>query len=149
MAYHQNAPLPTSLEWDRDRYHGRMPTYEYACADCGEHIEVVQSFQDEPLTTCPRCGGPLRKVFGNIGIVFKGSGFYKTDTRQAVSGSTRAASGGESRSDQGDSSLPGAGSGDGASAPPEKSTGGSTAASASSGGDSAKPKAPAASAAGS
>ena len=58
-----------------------MPTYEYACKDCGEHLEVVQSFKDEPLTECPNCGGNLRKVFGSIGIAFKGSGFYKTDSR--------------------------------------------------------------------
>ena len=58
-----------------------MPTYEYACKQCGEHVEVVQSFYDDPLTTCEHCGGELRKVFGNIGIVFKGSGFYKTDSR--------------------------------------------------------------------
>ena len=61
-----------------------MPTYEYACKSCGEHLEVAQSFKDEPLTTCPACGGPLRKVFGTIGISFKGSGFYKTDSRPAA-----------------------------------------------------------------
>src|SRR5437588_5771465 len=61
-----------------------MPTYEYACKDCGEHLEVVQSFKDEPLTECPNCGGKLRKVFGNIGITFKGSGFYKTDSRSGA-----------------------------------------------------------------
>jgi putative FmdB family regulatory protein len=60
-----------------------MPSYEYACKSCGEHVEVVQSFKDDPLTTCSTCGGPLRKVFGNIGIVFKGSGFYKTDSRSS------------------------------------------------------------------
>jgi putative FmdB family regulatory protein len=60
-----------------------MPTYEYACKKCGEHLEVVQSFKDDPLTECPNCGGELRKVFGNVGIVFKGSGFYKTDSRPA------------------------------------------------------------------
>ncbi len=58
-----------------------MPTYEYACKGCGEHLEVVQSFTDEPLTECPSCEGPLRKVFGSIGIVFKGTGFYRTDSR--------------------------------------------------------------------
>lgn len=58
-----------------------MPTYEYVCRSCGEHLEVVQSFKDEPLAQCPSCGGDLKKVFGNIGIVFKGSGFYKTDSR--------------------------------------------------------------------
>jgi putative FmdB family regulatory protein len=62
-----------------------MPTYEYACKSCGEHLEVVQSFKDEALTECPNCGGPLRKVFGNIGISFKGSGFYKTDSRSSTS----------------------------------------------------------------
>jgi putative FmdB family regulatory protein len=65
-----------------------MPTYEYACKSCGEHLEVVQSFKDEPLTTCPTCAGDLRKVFGSIGIAFKGSGFYKTDSR---SGSKKGA----------------------------------------------------------
>ena len=58
-----------------------MPTYEYACTSCGQHTEVVQSFSDDPLTECPLCGGQLRKVFGSIGIVLKGSGFYKTDSR--------------------------------------------------------------------
>jgi putative FmdB family regulatory protein len=65
-----------------------MPTYEYACKDCKEHVEVVQSFKDDPLTTCPSCGGPLRKVFGSIGISFKGSGFYKTDSRKSESASS-------------------------------------------------------------
>jgi len=60
-----------------------MPTYEYACRDCGEDLEVVQSFSDEPLAVCPKCGGELRKVFRSVGIVFKGSGFYKTDSRSA------------------------------------------------------------------
>ena len=60
-----------------------MPTYEYACKECGEHHEVHQSFSDPSLTECPSCGGPLRKVFGNIGIAFKGSGFYKNDSRSS------------------------------------------------------------------
>jgi len=58
-----------------------MPTYEYACTECGEHIEVVQSMSDASLSTCAICGGRLRKVFSPIGIVFKGSGFYRTDSR--------------------------------------------------------------------
>ena len=62
-----------------------MPTYEYACADCGQHLEVVQSFTDDSLSVCPNCGGTLRKVFGTIGIVLKGSGFYKTDSRASGS----------------------------------------------------------------
>jgi putative FmdB family regulatory protein len=60
-----------------------MPIYEYACKSCGQHLEVSQSFKDESLTTCPACGGALRKVFGSIGISFKGTGFYRTDTRSA------------------------------------------------------------------
>lgn len=58
-----------------------MPTYEYACRDCGRNLEVVQSFTDDPLETCEHCGGRLRKVFSAAGIIFKGSGYYVTDTR--------------------------------------------------------------------
>ena len=58
-----------------------MPTYEYACTACAQHIEVVQSMSDEPLRECGNCGGTLRKVFSPIGIVFKGSGFYRNDSR--------------------------------------------------------------------
>jgi putative FmdB family regulatory protein len=58
-----------------------MPTYEYACTECGNRIEAVQSITDAPLTTCTVCGGRLRKVFSPVGIVFKGSGFYRTDSR--------------------------------------------------------------------
>ena len=58
-----------------------MPTYQYACTSCGEELEAVQKFSDEPLTECPACGGRLRKVFSAVGVVFKGSGFYKTDSR--------------------------------------------------------------------
>lgn len=74
-----------------------MPTYEYACKSCGEHLEVVQSFKDDSLTECPACGGTLRKVFGNIGIAFKGSGFYKTDSRAATK--TGSGDGGGSKSE--------------------------------------------------
>ena len=58
-----------------------MPTYEYACSECAERLEVVQRFADDPLTLCPACGGRLRKVFSPVGVVFKGSGFYRTDNR--------------------------------------------------------------------
>jgi putative FmdB family regulatory protein len=61
-----------------------MPTYEYACKSCGEHLEVVQSFRDEPLRECPACGGQLRKVFSPVGISFKGSGFYRNDSRASA-----------------------------------------------------------------
>ena len=58
-----------------------MPTYQYACTECGEQLEMVQKFSDDPLTVCPACSGRLRKVFSPVGIVFKGSGFYRTDSR--------------------------------------------------------------------
>ncbi|BCY15058.1 FmdB family zinc ribbon protein [Actinoplanes sp. L3-i22] len=58
-----------------------MPTYQYACTECGEQLEAVQSFSDPALTECPNCEGKLRKVFNSVGIVFKGSGFYRNDSR--------------------------------------------------------------------
>ena len=58
-----------------------MPTYQYACTECGHAFEQVQSFSDDALTTCPECTGRLRKVFNAVGVVFKGSGFYRTDSR--------------------------------------------------------------------
>ena len=58
-----------------------MPTYQYTCIDCAEPVEAVQKFTDDPLTVCAACGGRLRKVFSPVGIVFKGSGFYRTDSR--------------------------------------------------------------------
>ena len=58
-----------------------MPTYQYTCTDCAEPVEAVQKFTDDPLTVCAACGGRLRKVFSPVGIVFKGSGFYRTDSR--------------------------------------------------------------------
>ena len=64
-----------------------MPKYEYACKSCGERLEVVQSFTDAPLTECPACGGPLRKVFSAPAISFKGSGFYRNDNRSGRPGS--------------------------------------------------------------
>jgi putative FmdB family regulatory protein len=73
-----------------------MPTYEYACKACGQHLEVVQSFKDNALSECPACGGNLRKVFGNIGIAFKGAGFYKTDSR-AEAKKAGAKAGGEAK----------------------------------------------------
>jgi putative FmdB family regulatory protein len=59
-----------------------MPTYEYACSKCGHAFEAVQSFSDAPITVCPECGGEVQKVFSNVGVVFKGGGFYKTDSRK-------------------------------------------------------------------
>jgi putative FmdB family regulatory protein len=62
-----------------------MPTYEYACSACGHEFEAVQSFSDAAITECPECKGEVRKVYSNVGVVFKGSGFYKTDSRSATS----------------------------------------------------------------
>ena len=68
-----------------------MPTYEYECTVCGQHIEVFQRFSEDPLTTCGVCGGKLRKVFHPAGIVFKGSGFYATDSRAKASSGAASA----------------------------------------------------------
>ncbi len=78
-----------------------MPTYEYACKSCGQHVEVVQSFKDDSLTTCAVCGGPLRKVFGSIGIAFKGSGFYRNDSRTTTASSSDRGSSDKGSADKG------------------------------------------------
>ena len=65
-----------------------MPTYQYACTACGHQLEAVQSFSDESLTVCPACDGKLRKLFSGVGVVFKGSGFYRTDSRNSTSTTT-------------------------------------------------------------
>jgi putative FmdB family regulatory protein len=79
LSFELEAPSPAL---PLDLFSGEpMPTYEYVCTECGDHTEVVRSFADAPLTTCTVCGGPLRKVFSPVGIVFKGSGFYRTDSR--------------------------------------------------------------------
>ncbi|MFD9355988.1 FmdB family zinc ribbon protein [Streptomyces sp. NPDC060031] len=67
-----------------------MPTYQYQCTECGEGLEAVQKFTDDALTVCPNCDGRLKKVFSAVGIVFKGSGFYRNDSRGASSSSTPA-----------------------------------------------------------
>jgi putative FmdB family regulatory protein len=68
-----------------------VPTYQYTCTDCGDAVEAVQKFTDAPLAVCVACGGRLRKVFSPVGIVFKGSGFYRTDSRNGSSASAPAA----------------------------------------------------------
>ncbi|WP_375000428.1 FmdB family zinc ribbon protein [Aeromicrobium sp. CTD01-1L150] len=75
-----------------------MPTYQYQCRECGEALEVQQSFTDDALTVCPSCEGSLRKVFNAVGVVFKGSGFYRTDSRDSSTPSEPAASGSSSTS---------------------------------------------------
>jgi putative FmdB family regulatory protein len=67
-----------------------VPTYQYACTVCGHRLEAVQSFSDDPLSVCPECTGKLRKVFSAVGVVFKGSGFYRTDSRNGSNGSNGA-----------------------------------------------------------
>jgi putative FmdB family regulatory protein len=67
-----------------------VPTYQYTCTECGEPLEAVQKFTDAPLAVCPACGGRLRKVFSAVGIVFKGSGFYRTDSRNGASATAPA-----------------------------------------------------------
>ena len=77
-----------------------MPTYAYACKECGHRFEAVQSFADPTLTECPECGGPLRKEYGSIGVTFNGSGFYRTDSRAGAkpSGSGSGSSSGSDAS---------------------------------------------------
>ncbi len=93
-----------------------MPTYEYRCKDCGHDFEAQQSFQDDPIKECPSCGGVVRKVFGRVGITFRGSGFYKNDSRpksgsngettkaKDSEGSSTPSGSGEGSSSSGDSS---------------------------------------------
>ncbi|MGW0453912.1 MULTISPECIES: FmdB family zinc ribbon protein [Gordonia] len=85
-----------------------MPTYSYACTECDNKFDIVQSFSDDSLTECPQCSGRLRKLFNSVGIVFKGSGFYRTDSRSGSSSSETASS--SSKSDGGSSSSEGSSS---------------------------------------
>ncbi|TDB95061.1 FmdB family transcriptional regulator [Micromonospora fluostatini] len=99
-----------------------MPTYQYACTACGNQLEAVQSFADEPLTECPACEGRLRKVFNSVGVVFKGSGFYRTDSR--TSGS-EGKSGGSGKSGADSSSTSSTGSSSGSASSSSGSSSGS------------------------
>jgi putative FmdB family regulatory protein len=69
-----------------------VPTYSYACNECGDRFDAVQAFSDSALTTCAKCNGRLRKLFGNVGVVFKGSGFYRTDSRDSAKSSAKSSS---------------------------------------------------------
>ena len=80
-----------------------MPTYQYACTECGHSFEQFQSFSEDALTVCPKCDGRLRKLFNAVGVVFKGSGFYRTDSRKAASSSETASSNGSSSAKEGSS----------------------------------------------
>ncbi len=101
-----------------------MPTYQYACTECGDRLEVVQRFSDDPLTVCTDCGGRLRKVFSPVGIVFKGSGFYRTDSRSgSVPAGANGKSGGDGASSSGsEGASSGAGKSDGAASGGASST---------------------------
>ena len=101
-----------------------MPTYQYSCNDCGHFFEVVQSFSDDSLTVCPECEGRLRKVFNAVGVVFKGSGFYRTDSRNQKAGAEAGSGGGAGSESNGSRKSDGSGSGSDAGAK-TGSTGGS------------------------
>ncbi|MBB5749489.1 FmdB family zinc ribbon protein [Micrococcus sp. TA1] len=123
-----------------------MPTYAYACKDCGHAFDIVQSFSDDSLTVCPECEGTLRKKFNSVGVVFKGSGFYRTDSRSDGSGSkgsgaSTAASSNGSGSSEGSSASSTGSTDSGSPAPAEKTSG--SPAPASSGSTPAKTPAPA------
>ncbi|SBT51597.1 putative regulatory protein, FmdB family [Micromonospora auratinigra] len=114
-----------------------MPTYQYACTACGHQLEAVQSFSDEPLTECPACEGRLRKVFNSVGVVFKGSGFYRTDSRSsgsdtAAGTTSKPAAKSESSSSSSSSGSSGSGSGSSTSSSTSASSSKAPAASASS-----------------
>jgi putative FmdB family regulatory protein len=94
-----------------------VPTYSYACTDCGHRFDIVQAFTDDALTTCQQCSGRLRKLFNSVGVVFKGSGFYRTDSRESAksatnghakngSSSSESSSSGEKSSTSSDKSSP-------------------------------------------
>ncbi|MEZ0358422.1 FmdB family transcriptional regulator [Mycobacterium sp. ENV421] len=75
-----------------------MPTYSYACTECDNRFDAVQAFTDDALTSCPECSGRLRKLFNSVGVVFKGSGFYRTDSREAGKSSSKSESSSSSSS---------------------------------------------------
>jgi putative FmdB family regulatory protein len=94
-----------------------VPTYQYSCTECGHFFEAVQSFSDDSLTVCPECEGRLRKVFNAVGVVFKGSGFYRTDSRSQTSASEKgAATSGDKSATTSGGDKAAASSGSGASA---------------------------------
>ena len=104
-----------------------MPTYSYACTECDDRFDAVQAFTDDALTTCAKCAGRLRKLFNSVGVVFKGSGFYRTDSRDSGKGSSSVPSGG---SESSGSSSSGEKSTDSGSSTKEKSSNSSSTSSA-------------------
>jgi putative FmdB family regulatory protein len=119
-----------------------VPTYQYACTACGHKFDAVQSFSDASLTDCPECAGRLRKVFSSVGIVFKGSGFYRTDSRATESaGDVKAEKSDKSEKKPADAGSSGGGDGGSAKKEPAKSDAGakSSGSSGSSGSSSSAP----------
>jgi putative FmdB family regulatory protein len=104
-----------------------VPTYSYACTECDDRFDAVQAFTDDALTTCAKCAGRLRKLFNSVGVVFKGSGFYRTDSRDSGKGSSSVPSGG---SESSGSSSSGEKSTDSGSSTKEKSSNSSSTSSA-------------------
>jgi putative FmdB family regulatory protein len=106
-----------------------VPTYQYSCTECGHFFEIFQNFSDDSLTTCPECSGRLRKVFNAVGVVFKGSGFYRTDSRAQKAGAESAPStnvseaGSESKPKKEGESSPSTTKSDGSSGKSESSSG--------------------------
>ena len=105
-----------------------MPTYQYQCTECGEGLEAVQKFTDDALTECPNCQGRLKKVFSAVGIVFKGSGFYRNDSRGSSSSSSPASSKAPASASTSSSSSSDSGSGSGSGSSSGSSGSGSSAA---------------------
>ena len=100
-----------------------MPTYSYACTECDNRFDVVQAFTDDSLTTCEKCSGRLRKLFNSVGVVFKGSGFYRTDSRESSKSSTNgSAESSSSSSTDGSSSSDKSGSSEKSSGSSDKSS---------------------------
>ncbi|WP_262848457.1 FmdB family zinc ribbon protein [Mumia quercus] len=100
-----------------------MPTYQYQCNDCGQPLEVQQSFSDDALTVCPSCDGRLRKVFNAVGVVFKGSGFYRNDSRSSSSSSSTGSSSSTTSSASETSSTKSSDSGSSSSSTPAPAAG--------------------------
>ncbi len=116
-----------------------MPTYQYACTECGHAFEQVQSFSDDALTECPECQGRLRKLFNAVGVVFKGSGFYRNDSRKPAAAESTSSSSSDSSSSSGSSSDSSSSSG---SSSDTSSSSGSSGASTGSSGSTKSPKSP-------
>jgi putative FmdB family regulatory protein len=118
------------LELGPDKEIHAVPTYQYSCTECGSALEAQQSFSDDPLSVCPECGGRLRKVFSAVGVVFKGSGFYRNDSRAGKNGdavSTTSSDSDKSSSSKSSSDSGKSGSSDSSSASDSSSSSGSSA----------------------